>query len=58
VVSGRPDPPMPSALVGTLRGHSHTVTSLALSTDGRYLYSGGDNAIYRWDVGRVVSAGR
>jgi len=33
--------------------------AVVFSRDGRYLYSGGDdNAIYRWDVGRVVSVGR
>jgi WD40 repeat protein len=32
---------------------------VVFSRDGRYLYSGGDdNAIYRWDVGRLVSVAR
>ena len=48
---GRPDPPMPPALVGTLRGHSHTVTSLALSTDGRRLVSTSrDGTLRAWDA--------
>jgi len=48
---GRPDPPMPPALVGTLRGHSHTVTSLALSSDGRRLVSTSrDGTLRVWDA--------
>jgi len=48
---GRPDPPMPSSLVGRLRGHTHTVTSLALSADGRRLASASrDGTLRVWDA--------
>jgi WD40 repeat protein len=44
-------PPMPSSLVGTFRGHSHTVTSLALSADGRRLASSSrDGTVRVWDA--------
>ncbi len=48
---GRPDPPMPASLVGTLRGHTHSVTSLALSADGRRLASTSrDGTLRVWDA--------
>jgi WD40 repeat protein len=48
---GRPDPPMPSSLVGRLRGHTHTVTSLALSANGRRLASASrDGTLRVWDA--------
>jgi WD40 repeat protein len=47
----RPDPAMPSSLVGTLRGHTHSVTSLALSADGRRLVSSSrDGTLRVWDA--------
>ncbi len=38
-------------LVRTMEGHSSFVKSLAVSSDGRYLYSGShDNSVKQWDT--------
>ena len=51
----RPAPPRPAALVATLRGHHHSITSLVLSTDGRRLVSGSrDGTARAWDTARGV----
>ncbi|TMQ26368.1 MAG: WD40 repeat domain-containing protein [Candidatus Rokuibacteriota bacterium] len=51
----QPAPPRPAALVGTLHGHHHSITSLALSTDGRRLVSGSRDGTARvWDTTRDV----
>jgi WD40 repeat protein len=47
----RPDPPMPSSLVGRLRGHTHTITTMAASSDGRRLVSSSrDGTLRVWDA--------
>jgi WD40 repeat protein len=47
----RPDRPAPASLVGTLRGHRHSVTSLAMSADGRRLVSSSrDGTVRVWDA--------
>jgi WD40 repeat protein len=49
----RPAPPRPTALLASLRGHRHSVTSLALSPDGRRLVSGSRDGTARvWDPSR------
>ena len=57
VVSGAcaaplPPAPRPAGLLASLRGHHHSVTSLALSTDGRRLVSASrDGRLRLWDTG-------
>lgn len=47
----RPETPRPAALLATLRGHHHSVTSLAISADGRRLISGSrDGRLRIWDT--------
>jgi len=47
----RPDPPMPSSLVGRLRGHTNTITTMAVSSDGRRLVSSSrDGTLRVWDA--------
>jgi WD40 repeat protein len=42
---------MPSSLVGTFRGHRHSITSLALSADGRRLVSSSrDGTVRVWEA--------
>jgi WD40 repeat protein len=43
--------------VAQIASPSPSTYAVVFSRDGRYLFSGGDdNVIYRWDVGRVISA--
>jgi len=52
----RPELPRPAALAATLRGHHHSVTSLALAPDGSRLVSGSrDGRLRLWDTGRDVA---
>lgn len=52
-VAPRPEPPRPASLIATLRGHRHSVTSLAISPDGRRLVSGSrDGRVRVWDTVR------
>ena len=45
--------------VVTLRGHTQGVSSLALSADGKRLFSGSyDNTINVWDVEAELAAAR
>ena len=47
------------APIAKIASPAETTYAVVFSRDGRYLYSGGDDdAIYRWDVGRVLSAQR
>jgi WD40 repeat protein len=49
----RSEPPRPAALLTSLRGHRHSVTSLALSPDGLRLVSGSRDGTARvWDTTR------
>lgn len=60
----RPGPPAPTALVESLRGHRHSVTSLAQSHDGQWLLSGSrDGTLRVWSTAAgeteaVLSPGR
>lgn len=52
----RPDSPGPAGLTGSLRGHRHSVTSLALSGDGRWLVSGSrDGTLRVWNTTTVAA---